>query len=269
MTGALVAPSTRVVSRASCPKMAATGEERLLLAKFGIPAESLLTTRRSALGLGLAAAAAVGFSDAAVADDAMFKLPPLPYAYDALEPHIDAATMKFHHDFHHQAYVNNLNVAMEKLLSAQAKGDVAAAIALQPAINFNGGGHVNHSIFWTNLAPPSRGGGGQPTGDLADAINAEFGSYAAFVEQFNARCVAVQGSGWGWLGYNTAKKRVEIATCANQDPLTSHVPLLGIDVWEHAYDLQYKNVRPDYMKAVWSVVNWSNVAQRLAAAKKA
>jgi Fe-Mn family superoxide dismutase len=226
---------------------------------------SLRVVSRSIVRLPLVAARAMSTAPPSNS----FKLPDLPFDYGELEPYISAAIMDVHHKKHHQAYVTNLNVAMEKLLSAQAKGDIAAAIALQPAINFNGGGHVNHSIFWTNLAPPSRGGGGQPTGDLAQAINAEFGGYAAFVEQFNARCVGVQGSGWGWLGYNTAKKRVEIATCANQDPLTSLVPLLGIDVWEHAYYLQYKNVRPDYMKAVWSVVNWSNVAERLAAAKKA
>ncbi len=196
------------------------------------------------------------------------ELPPLPYDYNALEPVISAEIMELHHKKHHQAYITNYNAAMEKYLEAEAKGDVAAMIALQPALRFNGGGDVNHSIFWTNLAPVSNDGGQAPNGPLAEAINKEWGSLDNFITQFNTKTAAIQGSGWGWLGYDKTKKRLEIATCANQDPLStlSLVPLLGIDVWEHAYYLQYKNVRPDYLKNIWKVVNWKNVAERHAQA---
>ncbi|CAN0222602.1 superoxide dismutase [Mn], mitochondrial [Lethenteron reissneri] len=199
---------------------------------------------------------------------ALHTLPDLPYDYGALEPHINANIMQLHHSKHHATYVNNLNVAEQKLAEAAAKGDVTAEIALQPAIKFNGGGHINHSIFWTNLSP---NGGGAPTGDLQKAIEADFGSFTKLQEKMSAASVAVQGSGWGWLGYDKETGRLRIAACANQDPLqatTGLIPLLGIDVWEHAYYLQYKNVRPDYLKAIWNVVNWTNVAERLAAAKK-
>eukprot|EP01136_Pigoraptor_vietnamica_P039786 Opistho-1_new@10957 len=192
-------------------------------------------------------------------------LPDLPYDYNALEPTISAEIMRIHHDKHHRAYVTNLNIAEEKLNEAIAKNDVSGIVAVQSAYKFNGGGHLNHSIFWKNLSPTSKEGGKPPTGDFAKALNAEFGSLESFIEKFNAAAVAVQGSGWGWLGYDKAKKRLVIAACANQDPLegtTGLVPLLGIDVWEHAYYLQYKNVRPDYLKAVWNVVNWSDVAER-------
>jgi len=203
------------------------------------------------------------------ASKAAVTLPDLPYDYGALEPIISGEIMKIHHQKHHQAYVNNFNIAQEKYLDAEAKGDISTMVSLQGAIKFNGGGHVNHSIFWTNLAPQSCGGGEAPTGDLAQAINAEFGSLQAFQEKFNGLTAAVQGSGWGWLGYDKGAKKLAIATCANQDPLsiTGLVPLLGIDVWEHAYYLQYKNMRPDYLKAIWKVVNWRNVAERYSAAK--
>jgi superoxide dismutase, Fe-Mn family len=186
-------------------------------------------------------------------------LPDLPYAYDALEPVISGEIMELHHSKHHNTYVNNYNALVEK-----ATDDVAGDIALQSAIKFNGGGHVNHSIFWTNLAPISEGGGTPPTGELLEAIKKEFGSLEQFIAQFSAKTAAVQGSGWGWLGYDAGKKRLAIETCANQDPLSTKglVPLLGVDVWEHAYYLQYKNVRPDYLKAIWQVINWSNVAER-------
>ncbi len=198
-----------------------------------------------------------------------FQLPTLPYELDALEPVISKEIMNLHYNKHHQAYVNNLNKALEQYAEAEKNNDIAAQIAFQSAIKFNGGGHVNHSIFWTNLAPKSKGGGTAPTGDLAEEINKEFGSLQNFIEQFNTKTAAIQGSGWGWLGYNKAKKRLEIVTCDNQDPLSTKglVPLLGIDVWEHAYYLQYKNVRPDYLKSIWEVVNWTNVAERFAKAK--
>ncbi len=200
-----------------------------------------------------------------------YQLPDLPYDYNALEPVISAEIMEIHHKKHHAAYVKNLNAALEKYAEAESKGDVAGMIAHQSAIKFNGGGFVNHSIFWTNLAPKSAGGGEAPTGELAKAIDAEFGSLEKLITCFSNRAAAVQGSGWGWLGYNTCKKRLQLATCANQDPLSTQglVPLLGIDVWEHAYYLQYKNARPDYLKAIWEVVNWKNVAERFEQAKNA
>lgn len=198
------------------------------------------------------------------------KLPELPYDFNALEPVISAEIMTLHYTKHHQAYVNNLNKALEQYSDAAAKQDLASMIALQSAIKFNGGGHVNHSIFWTNLAPKNAGGGQLDTGVLAAAIQAEFGSLEAFIEQMSTKCVAIQGSGWGWLGLNKAKKRLEIATCDNQDPLSTKglIPLLGIDVWEHAYYLQYKNVRADYVKAIWNIINWKNVESRYSEALK-
>ncbi len=159
-------------------------------------------------------------------------------------------------------------MALDKYASAEAKGDVTEMIALQGAIKFNGGGHINHSIFWENLAPAGKGGAA--SSELAGAIAARFGSEAELKKSLSAAGAAVQGSGWAWLGYNKGTGRVEVATCANQDPLqgtTGLVPLLGIDVWEHAYYLQYKNVRPDYLAAVWSVINWNDVSRRFAAAR--
>jgi len=202
----------------------------------------------------------------AVASRKAHTLPDLPYDYNGLEPVISAEIMQLHHSKHHATYVNNLNVAEEKLADAVAKNDVSTVIGLHGALKFNGGGHLNHSIFWQNLCP---GGSGDPSGPLADAINRDFGSFAAMKEKLSASTVAVQGSGWGWLGYNKASGKLQIATCANQDPLeatTGLVPLFGIDVWEHAYYLQYKNVRPDYVKAIYEVANWNDVGARLDAA---
>uniref|UniRef100_G3P2T9 Superoxide dismutase n=1 Tax=Gasterosteus aculeatus aculeatus TaxID=481459 RepID=G3P2T9_GASAC len=196
-------------------------------------------------------------------------LPDLPYDYGALEPHVNAEIMQLHHSKHHATYVNNLNVTEEKYQEALAK-DVSLefSIALQPALKFNGGGHINHTIFWTNLSPK---GGDEPKGELLEAIKRDFGSFQKMKEKMSAATVAVQGSGWGWLGYDKESGSLRVAACANQDPLhgtTGLVPLLGIDVWEHAYYLQYKNVRPDYVKAIWNVVNWENVSERLQSAKK-
>lgn len=165
-----------------------------------------------------------------------FKLPDLPYDYGALEPAISGEIMRIHHTKHHNAYVTNLNVALEKYAKASASGNVAEMIALQPSLRFNGGGHVNHSIFWENLAPVGKGGGGEPTGELAKLITERFGGFAAMKSAMNAGGAAVQGSGWVWLGYNKATGKVDVAACANQDPLSTLglVPLIGIDVWEHA-----------------------------------
>lgn len=199
-----------------------------------------------------------------------FELPPLPYSYDALEPVISKKIMELHYDKHHRAYVTNLNKALEQLEVAEKNNNLSEIIALQKAIKFNGGGDVNHSIFWTNLAPKKEGGGQAPTGPLLDEINKTFGSLQNLIDQMSAKGAAIQGSGWVWLGYNKSNKRLEIETCENQDPLSTKglVPLLGIDVWEHAYYLQYLNVRPDYLKSIWEVINWKNVAERFEAAKK-
>ncbi len=193
-----------------------------------------------------------------------YKLPDLAYEYNALEPVISAEIMEIHHSKHHQAYVNNLNASLKKYEAAVEAENLEEQISLQAAINFNGGGHINHYIFWTNLAPPEMGGGVAPTGKFADALNETFGSLDSFIAEFNATAGPIQGSGWAWLGYCKKTKSLKIATCANQDPLCKQglVPLLGIDVWEHAYYLQYKNVRPDYLNAIWQVVNWANVAAR-------
>ncbi|TKR94034.1 hypothetical protein L596_008380 [Steinernema carpocapsae] len=188
-------------------------------------------------------------------------LPDLSYDYGALEPVISAEIMQLHHQKHHATYVNNLNQIEEKISEAMATGDIRQAISLQPALKFNGGGHINHTIFWTNLAKD----GGEPSAELMAAIKRDFGSLQAMQDNLSAATVAVQGSGWGWLGYNKERKQLQIATCANQDPLeptTGLIPLFGIDVWEHAYYLQYKNVRPDYVKAIWKIANWKNVDER-------
>ena len=197
-----------------------------------------------------------------------YQLPQLPYDFGALEPVISGKIMEIHYTKHHQAYVTNLNAALEKYQDAEKKNDLGAMIALQQAIKFNGGGHVNHSIFWTNLAPKDKGGGGAPQGELLKAIEGQFGSVDGLKEKMTAMTVAIQGSGWGWMGYDKGNKKIVITTCSNQDPLTTQgfVPLLGIDVWEHAYYLQYMNVRADYVKNIWNIVNWTNVAERLTSA---
>lgn len=194
----------------------------------------------------------------------VYQLPDLSYDYGELEPFISAEIMELHHSKHHKTYVSNLNLAIEQYDEAVSKKDIAKQIALQGAIKFNGGGHINHSIFWANLAPAGKGGGGEPTGSLAKAINDTWGSFDAFKATMNTKTAGVQGSGWGWLVYNPESKGIQIATLQNQDPVSTLglVPLLGIDVWEHAYYLQYKNVRPDYLKNIWNVINWSDIQKR-------
>jgi Fe-Mn family superoxide dismutase len=179
---------------------------------------------------------------------------------------ISAETMELHHSKHHNTYVTNLNVTLEKMDSALTSSDISALIGLQGALKFNGGGHLNHTLFWENLSPNSS----VPSGDLESAIKESFGDFEKLKTEMSAKTVAVQGSGWGWLGYNKSTGRLEIATCANQDPLeatTGLAPLLGIDVWEHAYYVDYRNVRPDYVKNIWDIINWDTVAQRLSATK--
>ena len=190
-----------------------------------------------------------------------FTLPALPYAHDALEPHIDALTMQIHHGKHHQAYVDNLNKAIAGTPNENKSLEelVKAAGSISPAVRNNGGGHWNHSFFWELLAPNA---GGQPTGGLADAINDVFGSFDAFKEKFNAAGATRFGSGWAWLIKNK-NGDLEIVSTPNQDSplMDGNTPILGVDVWEHAYYLKYQNRRPDYLKAWWNVVNWDAVAK--------
>lgn len=199
-----------------------------------------------------------------------FELPELPYAYDALEPHIDARTMEIHHTKHHQAYIAKANAALEGHddLAARSICELMSDLDAVPegirgAIRNNGGGHSNHSLFWTVMSPD---GGGEPSGALADAISAAFGSFSAFQEQFAAAAATRFGSGWAWLSVKDGALVVE--STPNQDtPLsTGNTPILGLDVWEHAYYLNYQNRRPDYVTAFWNVVNWDEVAKRFAAA---
>ncbi|KAJ2805408.1 Superoxide dismutase [Mn], mitochondrial [Coemansia guatemalensis] len=191
-------------------------------------------------------------------------VPDLDYDYNELEPVISAKIMRLHHDKHHATYVANLNAAEEKVLAAQAKNDVAAQVALQPAVKFNAGGHVNHTIFWKNLIGEKNGGGQLHSSALKSAIEEQYGSLEKLSAQVNAKTAAIQGSGWGWLTFNPAIGRLDVITTANQDMASSvgHVPLLGIDAWEHAYYLDYNNVKADYFKNIWRVVNWKDVAGR-------
>lgn len=195
-------------------------------------------------------------------------LPDLSYDYAALEPAISAETMEIHHSKHHNTYVTNLNASLEKLDAAVSAGDVSSIIGLQGALKFNGGGHLNHTLFWENLC--AKGSSEFPSsGPLADAVKARFGDVESMKKELGGMTVGVQGSGWGWLGFDAKTGRVEAATCANQDPLaatTGLVPLLGIDVWEHAYYVDYRNVRPNYVNAVWDIIDWGKVEERLAAA---
>lgn len=200
-------------------------------------------------------------------------LPPLPYDYDALEPHIDARTMKFHHDKHHGGYVRNLNAALEKHPKLKQKsveellGNLNSVPAdIRNTIRNNGGGHVNHSMFWKIMKP---NGGGEPTGAIASAINENFGSFTEFKDQFNEAGAKRFGSGWAWLVRNKNGK-LEVMSTANQDSPFSQgkYPIVGNDVWEHAYYLNYQNRRMDYLKAWWNLVNWDEVNQRFQQAKK-
>ncbi|TFK21608.1 manganese superoxide dismutase [Coprinopsis marcescibilis] len=191
-------------------------------------------------------------------------LPPLPYGYDALEPYISQQIMTLHHQKHHQTYVNALNAAEAAYAKASTPKE---RIALQAALKFNGGGHINHSLFWKNLAPSAAAkkgtGGTLQDGPLKKAIEESFGSLDTLKKEFNAATLGIQGSGWGWLGYNTQTKRLEIATTPNQDPLLSLVPIIGVDIWEHAFYLQYLNVKVDYLTAIWNVINFEEAEARL------
>jgi superoxide dismutase, Fe-Mn family len=210
---------------------------------------------------------------APVATPDVFKLPPLTYDYNALEPHIDAATMKFHHDKHHAAYVKNLNAAVNKYpqLKTKTVEELLKNISklpkdIQTVVRNNGGGHLNHSMYWQIMGPKS---GGTPTGEIAMAIKNQFGSFDAFKTQFNEAGTKLFGSGWVWLVRE--KGQLKIVTTKNQDnPISQGLyPIMGNDVWEHAYYLNYQNRRPDYLSAWWNVVNWTEVNQRFAKSLKA
>jgi len=201
-----------------------------------------------------------------------FTLPPLPYSFDALEPYIDAKTMEIHHDKHHNAYVTNLNKALESApdLGKLSIEELCAQIGKVPenirtAVRNNGGGHLNHSMFWKLM---KKGGGGEPSGDLGGAINSAFGSFADFKTKFGAAGTTRFGSGWAWLLLRDGKLAIE--STANQDNpvMDGGKPILGLDVWEHAYYLKYQNRRPDYIEAWWNTVNWSQAADNYSAAKK-
>ena len=201
-----------------------------------------------------------------------YELPKLPYAYDALEPHVDARTMEIHHTKHHQAYITNVNKALEGQDALAAKS-VEALISdlnsvpenIRTAVRNNGGGHANHAMFWSIMKP---GGGGDPKGPLADAINSAFGSFAAFKEKFNSAGLTRFGSGWAWLSLNNSV--LEVHSTPNQDSplMEGKKAVMGCDVWEHAYYLHYQNRRADYLNAWWNVVDWDAVAARYTAAKK-
>jgi Fe-Mn family superoxide dismutase len=200
-----------------------------------------------------------------------YTLPALPYPNNALEPHIDAKTMEIHHTKHHQAYINNANNALKdhpdlaKLPAEELIKDLSKVPeAIRTVVRNNAGGHANHSLFWTVMAPNA---GGEPTGDLAAAINSAFGSFAQFKEKFAAAATTRFGSGWAWLVVSGGK--LDVTSTPNQDSplMEGKTPILGLDVWEHAYYLNYQNRRPDYITAFWNVVNWPEVAKRFAAAK--
>ena len=230
------------------------------------------TDRRQflATSLGLAAAAATGFAKSAVAAD--YTLPALPYDFKALEPHIDARTMEIHHDRHHATYIKNLNDALKPHTALQGKPveellknlkDLPTAI--QMVVRNNGGGHYNHSLFWTIMGPDA---GGKPTGKLAEAISSTFNGFDAFKTQLSDAAVKRFGSGWGWLSVGKDGK-LAITSSPNQDSplMDGATPILGVDVWEHAYYLKYQNKRVDYVAAWWNTVNWAEVAKRYDAAR--
>ena len=200
-----------------------------------------------------------------------YSLPDLPYAYDALEPHIDVRTMEIHHTKHHQAYINKVNDALagtdlaDTCIIEVMKNLSSVPADKRVAVQNNGGGHANHSLFWTILSP---NGGGHPSGDLAKAIDAKFGSIDAMKEQFNNAAATRFGSGWAWLSVDGQGELVVESTPNQDTPLSDgRTPILGLDVWEHAYYLNYQNRRPDYISAFWNVVNWDEVAKRFADAR--
>jgi superoxide dismutase, Fe-Mn family len=197
---------------------------------------------------------------------AAYTLPDLPYDYGALEPHISGEIMQLHHDKHHNTYVTALNEVLEKLAAAREKGDFGAIVGMEKTLSFNLGGHLNHSVFWKNLSPD---GGDKPDGELAAAINESFGSFDGFQAHFTSAATTIQGSGWAILAWDTLGQSLHIVQLYDQQanvPVCM-VPIVMVDMWEHAFYLQYKNVKPDYVKAWWNVVNWADAAARFEAAR--
>ena len=244
--------------------------------------DSLTMNRRDVLGvMGAAAGAAVlGSGAAALGEDehghaaalpgydaasGQYVVPPLDYGYDALEPSIDEQTMRLHHDKHHAGYARKFNAALKKLAEARTAGDLSSVKAVSRDLAFNGSGHLLHCIFWQNMAPSGKGGGGEPGRKLAGSLARDFGSVAAFRDHFSAAARTVEGSGWGILAYEPIGGRLVVLQAEKHQNLTAWgvVPLLVLDVWEHAYYLKYQNRRGDYVKAFWDVVNWTDVEQRL------
>jgi superoxide dismutase, Fe-Mn family len=197
-----------------------------------------------------------------------YSLPDLPYDYGALAPHIAGEIMELHHSKHHQTYVNAANDVLDKLAAARDTGDYGAIVGLEKTLAFNLGGHVNHSIFWNNLSPD---GGDKPTGDLAAALDEHFGSFDAFRAHFTAAATTIQGSGWAVLGWDTLGRRLLVHQLYDQQANlpAGQIPLVMLDMWEHAFYLQYRNVKPDYVKAWWNVVDWADAADRFAKARAA
>ncbi|WP_028306417.1 superoxide dismutase [Desulfitibacter alkalitolerans] len=195
-----------------------------------------------------------------------YELPELPYAYNALEPHYDEQTVKLHHGAHHKAYVDGLNNAVSKLAEAREAGDFSLVKHWERELAFHGSGHILHTLFWNNMSP---NGGGSPTGQVAEQIEKDFGSFEAFKKQFSAATAAVEGSGWGILVWNPHGNRLEIMQAEKHQDLTiwGAIPLLVCDVWEHAYYLKYQNKRPAWIEAWWNLVNWQDVDSRLAKVK--
>ncbi len=195
-----------------------------------------------------------------------YTLPDLPYDYGALDPHISGEIMELHHSKHHQTYVTALNGVLDKLAEARAGGDFGAIVGLEKTLAFNLGGHVNHSIFWQNLSPD---GGGKPQGELAAAIDDQFGSFDAFQAHFTAAATTIQGSGWAILGWDQLGRRLLVHQLYDQQGNlpAGQVPIAMLDMWEHAFYLQYRNVKPDYVKAWWNVVNWADAGRRFDTAR--
>lgn len=209
-----------------------------------------------------------------------YELPDLPYDFNALEPHIDEQTMRIHHGKHHNTYITKLNDALEGHadLSGKSIEELITSVtglpeSIKTAVRNNGGGHANHSLFWTILAPAGKGGGGEPSGELATAINDSLGSFSSFKDEFSKAAAGRFGSGWAWLGVKPDGKLCVCSTPNQDNPLMKGLvdcecqPILGLDVWEHAYYLKYQNRRPDYIAAFWNIVNWTAVAERFAAAR--
>lgn len=197
---------------------------------------------------------------------AEYVLPDLPYDYGALAPHVAGEIMELHHSKHHRTYVTGLNDTLEKLAAAREKGDFGPIVGLEKSLAFNLGGHINHSVFWNNLSPD---GGGKPTGDLAAAIDEQFGSFDAFQGHFTATATTIQGSGWAVLAWDSLGQQLHVVQLYDQqgNVPVGLVPVVMLDMWEHAFYLQYKNVKPDYVKAWWNVVHWADAAARFDAAR--